>query len=57
MADEVVMERSQFAAPDATIAVGTFAVSGIVEALSNGTPLHGKVIVIVERRNLVNTPR
>ena len=56
MTDEVVMKGGKFATPDATVAVGTFVVAGVVEALSDGAPLHGKVIVVVERRHLIDTP-
>ena len=52
-----MMERREFAAPDASIAVCALAMTGIDEALCNGTPLHSEVVVVVERSHLVNTPR
>ena len=48
MADEVVMKGSEFSAPNASVAVGTLAMSGIVEAFTECAPLQGKVIVVVE---------
>ena len=57
VADEVVVERGQLAAPDAAIAVGTLAVAGVVQAFADGTPLHGEIIVVVERGHLVDRPR
>ena len=55
--NEIMVERSKFAAPDAAIAVSTLAVTRIHETLGNRTPLHGEVVVIVIRSHLVDTPR
>ena len=57
MTDEVVVERGQLAAPDAAIAVGALAVTGVVQAFANGAPLHREVIVVIERSHLVDAPR
>ena len=39
MHDHVVVERGQLATPDAAVAVGTLAVAGIVQTLTQRTPL------------------
>ena len=52
-----MVERGQLAAPYSAVAVGTLVVAGIVQAFADGTPLHGEVVVVVERRHLVNRPR
>ena len=48
MANQIVMKRGQFAAPDTSITMCSFVVSCIVEAFTNSTPLHGEVIVVIE---------
>ena len=57
VADEVVVERGQLAAPDAAVAVSPLIVASVVEAFADGTPLHGEVVVVVERCHLVDAPR
>ena len=54
MADHVVVERRQFSAPDSSVAVCAFTVAGIVQALAEGAPLHGEVVVVVERCHLID---
>ena len=56
VADEVVVERSQFASPNAAVSVSALVMSGVIEALANGTPLHGEVVVVIERRHFVDAP-
>ena len=51
-----MMEGSELATPDAAIGVGTLAVTGIGESLAEHAPLHGEVVIIVERGQLVDTP-
>ena len=51
------MEGGQLAAPDAAVAVGALVMSGVIEALADSAPLHGEVVVVVERGYLVNRPR
>ena len=53
---QVVMIRGSAATPVAAIAVGTFLMSGIVEALAHNAPLHGEVTIAVDRQTLVNRP-
>ena len=55
--DHVMVEAGELAAPDAAIAVSSLVVSCIVEALAECAPLHGEVVVVVERSHLVDTPR
>ena len=50
------MEGSQFATPYTTISVSTLGVTRVCQRLSECTPLHGEVIVVVERCYLVDTP-
>ncbi len=57
MQDEVVVEGGQLAAPDAAIAVGSLAMACVAKALANGAPLHGEVVVVIERGHLVDAPR
>ena len=57
VANHVVVERGELAAPNAAIAVGTLAVACIVQAFADGTPLHGEVVVVVERGHFVDAPR
>ena len=52
-----MMERGQFTPPDSTIAMGALAMASLIETLCHGAPLHGKVIVVVERSHLVDRPR
>ena len=52
-----MMERGKFSSPDTTISVCSLVVTSVVQALSDGTPLHRKVIIVVERCHLVYTPR
>ena len=56
MSYQVVMIRGSAATPVAAIAVGTFLMSGIVEALAHNTPLHSEVTIAVDRQTLVNRP-
>ena len=56
MADEVVMERRQLSSPYTAVAVCPLSVSGIVQALADGTPLHREVIVVIEGSHLVDAP-
>lgn len=49
MSYEVVVETCQLTTPDAAIAMSTLGVTGIGEALCHGTPLHGEVVVVIER--------
>ena len=56
MSYEVVMKTCQLTTPDAAIAMSTLGVTRVGEALSHGTPLHGEVVVVVERSHLVDAP-
>ena len=56
MAYEVVVEAGELAAPDASVAMCSLGVPRIGETLGNGTPLHGEIVVVVERCHLVDTP-
>ena len=56
MSHEVVMKTCQLTAPDAAIAMSTLGVTRVGEALCHGTPLHGEVVVVIERSHLVDTP-
>ena len=51
------MEGGQLAAPDAAIAMGSLAMACVAKALANGAPLHGEVVVVIERGHLVDAPR
>lgn len=53
---KVMMERGIPAAPDATIAMTSLAMNGIAETFSHYAPLHGEVLVGVERRALIDRP-
>ena len=53
---EVMVEGSEFSSPDASIAMGTLAMTGVGKALGDGTPLHGEVVVVVIGSNLVDAP-
>ena len=52
-----MMEGGELSAPDTAISVGTLFMSGIVQAFAHRTPLHGEVIVVIERGHLINRPR
>ena len=54
---QVVVERGEFAAPDAAVAVGSFPVAGVHQTLGDGAPLHGEIVVVVEGGHLVDAPR
>ena len=54
--DEVVVIGGTAAAPVATVAVSTFRVSGILQALRNDTPLHGEVLTAINRQALIDAP-
>ena len=56
MSHEVVVETCQLTTPDAAIAMSALGVTGICEALCHGAPLHGEVVVVIERSHLVDTP-
>ena len=56
MTHEVVMEACQLTTPDTAIAMSTLGVTGIGKALCHGAPLHGEVVVVVERSHLVDAP-
>ncbi|CDA56151.1 unknown [Prevotella sp. CAG:604] len=56
MSYEVVVETCQLTTPDAAIAVCSFGVTWIGEAFGYSTPLHGEVVVVIERSHLVDTP-
>ena len=55
--NHVVMERSLLATPDAAVTVLTLGVTGIGQSLTQRTPLHGEVTVVIVGGYLVDTPR
>ena len=57
MGNEVVVERSALAAPDAAVAMLALRMTGIGQSLAQRTPLHREVAVVVERSQLVDAPR
>ena len=56
MSYKVMMEACQLTTPDAAIAMSTLGVTWIGEAFGYSTPLHGEVVVVIERSHLVDTP-
>ena len=56
MSYEVVVETCYLASPDAAIAMSTLGVTRVGEAFGYSTPLHGEVVVVIERSHLVDTP-
>ena len=54
---QVVVVRRSAAAPVAAVAVSTFRVSGVLQALAGDAPLHGDVLAAVHRQALVDAPR
>ena len=56
MAYEVVVEAGKLTSPDATVTMCSLRVARIGKTLGNGTPLHGEIVVVVERSHLVDTP-
>ena len=56
MSYEVVVKTCQLTTPDAAIAMSTLGVTRVGEALCHGAPLHGEVVVVVERSHLVDAP-
>ena len=56
MAYEVVVEACELTAPDASVTMCSLRVPRIGETLGNGTPLHGEIVVVVERSHLVDAP-
>ena len=57
MSQEIMMERGILATPNTAITVSPLGVAGIAQRLGDGAPLHGEVLVVVERSHLVATPR
>ncbi len=57
MANQVVVQRGKLTAPDSTVAVSALPVSGVIKALADGTPLHGEVVIVIERGHFVDAPR
>ena len=51
-----MVERCALSSPYTSVAVCSLLVACIVETLGNGTPLHGEVLVVVERCCLVDAP-
>ena len=51
-----IAELENITVSDDELAVSPFAVTCIIEALTDGTPLHGEVVVVVKRSHLVNAP-
>ena len=56
MTYEVVVEAGKLTAPDASVTMCSLRVTRIGETLGNGTPLHGEIIVVVERSHLIDAP-
>ena len=56
MAYEVVVEAGKLTAPDASVTMCSLRVARIGETLGNGTPLHGEIVVVVERSYLIDAP-
>ena len=56
MTYEVVVEAGELTAPDASVTMCSLRVTRIGETLGNGTPLHGEIVVVVERSHLVDAP-
>ena len=56
MGQQVVVEGGTAAAPVAAVAVGAFAVTGILQTLGHKAPLHRGVLVAVDGETLVDAP-
>lgn len=56
MTYKVVVEAGELTAPDASVTMCSLRVTRIGETLGNGTPLHGEIVVVVERSHLVDAP-
>ena len=48
VSQQVVVIGGIGAAPDSAVAVSTLAVSSVIKAFADGTPLHGEVVVVVK---------
>ena len=51
------MERGILATPNTAITMSALSMTGIAQRFGDGTPLHGKVAIVVERSHFIATPR
>lgn len=51
-----MVETGTFATPDTTITMAAFTMYGVGKTFAENTPLHGKILVVIERRTFVGTP-
>ena len=51
-----MVETGTFATPDTTIAMAAFTMYGVGKTFAENTPLHGKILVVIEGRTFVGTP-
>ncbi|MNL86341.1 hypothetical protein D3C87_2150070 [compost metagenome] len=51
-----MVEAGALAAPDAAIAMRSLEMHALVQAFGNDAPLHGEVLVVVERCVLIHGP-
>ena len=51
-----MVETGTFATPDTTITMAAFTMYGVGKTFAENTPLHGKILVVIEGRTFVGTP-
>ena len=51
-----MVETGTFATPDTTITMAAFTMYGVGKTFADNTPLHGKILVVIEGRTFVGTP-
>src|SRR5690554_635091 len=56
MHQKIVVKTRLFTAPNAHVTMPTLVVHRITKTLGKQTPLHGKIVVVVERRSLIGGP-